>query len=468
MDDTANSAPSVDNGPGIQEVKPIQYEQDGIPLHVSRRIDPEAVLPAHLQACSIEQDIWRRLKSHPVPSPDITRDALRSDARTSDLFNRVLLAASDRETEILLHNQTRVFKEILGRTLESIWRFMGESWAPRTWGHRSMIEAFPSTEPSPTNSLSHLAQVTANTSAPLEPAPAAMSTPVAPSSSYTSATTIGPLGTGTPSPTASQPSRPAARKRPTAWKGIIAWLLTPKYLVLILTAIFVLTSSYFKMQVENMKSAITSYKEAADASQQLREQLGQAIGSAKTERDRLTDQIGRVTLESATLRNNVHERDTRLEGVRAQLTAADERIKDLREQLKKHQEKQADDVKTMQSQRDAMQGERDQANQKVASLDAKVKGLEDARDAVKKIGDERAAIIRDLQNQISTFQTANEGLLNRNAELEQSRTLLKFAKTYIYNTGNEIRSIWGIDKGNMEKYLKEYEAAEKTVTEVNN
>ena len=132
-----------DQGEIVQLEEGLVGRQGGI----ANEIDPKSVLPARLQTQSFDRDIWERIKSHPLRNPALFRDNIETDSDSREIVRQVINAAQQRETEILLHNQSRVFSHVLRHAVTQLSSFMS----------RPMIPAFAHAVPPPASS-----QVTVN------------------------------------------------------------------------------------------------------------------------------------------------------------------------------------------------------------------------------------------------------------------------------------------------------------------
>jgi hypothetical protein len=398
---------SADVVPGPEiELKP-EIDEAGVARMV-KHIEPAAALPAHLQDCSFDRDIWRRMRKHAVPHDYVERSAFQRDPKLDAFFNRVVVAASDRETEVLLHNQSRVFKEVLSRTVEGVLALLNTPPVPRAW----------------------YASV-----------PAVISVP----------------GIGG--------SPPSASVRKSKWKAVVAVATTPKWVLLATTVGFLVTSSYFKLQVSTLKSAIDSYKEAAGAAGELKDKLSLAVASAKDDRTRLEETVGGLNSELAAVRSSEHEKDLQLAGLRADKKNLEEVNGKLTTDLKKYQEAQAVDVKAKQAELDAEKAAHAIANVALAKADAEKKGLEDQIKTVRQESAERATLLSQQQLQIDGLRQANDSFFNQNAALQRDKTLLKFAMSFVSQVRRELGGVFSTpSKDTLRQYLNEFESAQKTVS----
>jgi hypothetical protein len=104
------------------------------------QIDSRSVLPAHLQNVSFARDIWKRIKSHPVVSPGIKRGELAENPETRDLIHCIMEAAIEREKEILLYSQARVFFEFMRRFTDFLHKpILLQDWARKENPHLNLL-----------------------------------------------------------------------------------------------------------------------------------------------------------------------------------------------------------------------------------------------------------------------------------------------------------------------------------------
>lgn len=100
---------------------------------VHPQIDPRLSLPEHLQSIPFDEDVWRRMAGSKFRHPKQTDKALREDAEMRDILRAAMAAASEREKEVLMHNQARVFSSLMHALAKSVGNFLSTPLAPNTW-----------------------------------------------------------------------------------------------------------------------------------------------------------------------------------------------------------------------------------------------------------------------------------------------------------------------------------------------
>jgi len=215
----------ADNGQIIvdAEVTESSFVQEYDNPHNGSRIDARLTLPTHLQDISYARDIWRRLKSHPVPVPALARSNLTNDPEIRELLHAMFEASNEREKEVLLHNQARVFNEILGRIVSNASAFLSSPIVLRSWAINGAT-------------------------APIATAGAAPNPPVSP-----------------------------------WWKKTILFFLTPQYVLFMVVAVFGFAAGWSQLQNYQLRKAIDDFETASKAS----ERTHKSLQEGKSENERL-------------------------------------------------------------------------------------------------------------------------------------------------------------------------------------
>jgi hypothetical protein len=417
--ENSNSEVSLDNGgpvqkilPGVEEATPPTPTLDSeIPYAIGIRIDSRSALPHHLQCKAFDTDVWERVVKHPIKNPALRRAELDQDTASRELVRQIMAAANEREKEVLLHNQERVFREIFGRALDAFWNFMNTPLL----SPRLMLANPPQARADSNNSAESIA---------------AERPPVAEISN---------------------------------WKWLFAKLLTPKYILLILSAFLAATTGYSQLQVKNLEQAIKTYQTAAEASTDLREGLSKAVDAAKDDRAKLNDKILSLDEELASVRNAEHQLEVANAGLQKERDMSKDAIMQLTAQLASFKEKQSDDVKAITKKAEDLQLTLADRDTKLAKDDAEIKSLTETKIGFQKASDEREKLMGQQADQLDALRSTNSELINKNAALEANKTLLSFAETCISNVRREAGSFFGMDKGKINQFLTEYDAAKKTL-----
>lgn len=306
-------------GAEVATPSPPQAEAPG-----SSPIDPKSTLPEHLQPVSYSKDIWQRVKSHPIPNPNLTRSELQDTPETREIVRQVIAAGEEREKEILLHNQARLFQEILGRVLYTAWQFLG--------------------------------------------------TPLYP-------------GAGPPAPLLEQgkneqPTQARSAQEP-KWKRLAKsaglGLLTPKYYLLGALLFFMFASGYSFMQVEALKRAVETYKLAASATEHAQFELESLSNSYETDKAKFAEDLHRSDARISELEKT----ESRLLGEKAELESAlslntiTEATLDESQQMLVDAKKQVDDLTTLSERRRVrLDDATDQVRQLAQSLEDRTRQME--------------------------------------------------------------------------------------------
>jgi predicted nucleic acid-binding Zn-ribbon protein len=123
-----------------KEQQPPEKETEINPTDEVRKIhpiapiaDPKLALPEHLQTTSYDEDIWSRVKNSPLRPPSATTKSIRENAEFRDAFRAVMAASSEREKEVLLHSQARVFSTVLAAIGRHVSFFLNKPLTPKSW-----------------------------------------------------------------------------------------------------------------------------------------------------------------------------------------------------------------------------------------------------------------------------------------------------------------------------------------------
>lgn len=110
-----------------------EFETTSQPVHA--QIDPRLSLPEHLQTTQFDEDIWRRMTGSNFRHPLLTARALREDPDSRDLLRGAIAAASEREKEVLMHNQARFFSSLLYALARNVGNFLNTPVVPNSVKH---------------------------------------------------------------------------------------------------------------------------------------------------------------------------------------------------------------------------------------------------------------------------------------------------------------------------------------------
>jgi hypothetical protein len=379
----------------------------------SRAIDPRMALPAHLQGKSFEEDVWDRVKNSPLRNPNLYSKKLDIDAGTREIVRQLLLAASEREKEVLLHGQARVFREILGRTFDAMRAFLG-------------------------NSL-----ISEHTLRSILPFQRTISEPE---------TASGAEGGGD---STSKTKFDAAK--------VISKLLTPKYVLLILSAILTVATGYSRIQVKNLQDAIKSYETAAGATDDLRGRLEQEIASSKLEREKSNAHISDLNAQLMVAQNNSREASIQIATLQKENEILKQEAIKATADLKTAHDQQSGDIKVVQSKLDDLQAKFQNDETSLAKAQAELTADAEWKKTMLATSDTREGLLSNQAIEIDTLRQQSSKQMNEITALGVDRTLLGFAETFIQNVSGEADSWGNMDKGKVQQWKEEFTSAKKNL-----
>ncbi|WP_299735304.1 hypothetical protein [uncultured Roseobacter sp.] len=133
MQDNSETEPVASS---VEVVEPTNLTPDTANEHlptIHPQIDPSLSLPEHLQSIPFDEDLWRRMAGSKFRHPKQTDKALREDPDMRDILRASMAAASEREKEVLMHNQARVFSSLMYAVARSVGNFLNTPLAPTKW-----------------------------------------------------------------------------------------------------------------------------------------------------------------------------------------------------------------------------------------------------------------------------------------------------------------------------------------------
>ena len=242
---------------------------DSDTVDIPIRFGADSALPTPLQGIPYSKDVWRRIKSHPVVSPKLKRDELADDSETRELVHTILEAAGEREKEILLYNQARVFSVVLQSVIDGFGKFLSRPVVP----------------------IKRIA--TANNSS---------------ESDATGAESDG------------------ASKRP-LWQSILISFLIPKYIIFVVLAVLGLAVGFSQWRNYQMQQTINTLKESGEAAEISRNSLNQLRDEYKIMQDRAAKEQQNVQKELSRLRENNFTLETKNASLNETIKSLNERLK---------------------------------------------------------------------------------------------------------------------------------------------
>lgn len=368
------------------------------------RLNANSALPAHLQGRSFDRDLWDRVRSHPVRNPTLSKTKLDDDVDTREIVRQVMAAANEREKEVLLHNQTRVFREVLGRVFDTLGAFLSRPLIPAEWVTRTIrpSDAGAETNPKPTESMA---------------------------------------------------------------KRILMAMVTPQYIFLTLGIMFAAFAGYKQIQVQNLRDAIESYKLSAASTDAVRNEMKTLVENIETERVAWTKKEESQNVELARLRTDHLEATQTLAAIEQQLIGAkDENVK-LKGSLLAYQDKQSDDVKQLQGKYDVAEAARQKLETDLAATRVRNESLSKEIDSLNGKVAELQEFIKQRETELDGVRKNYSDQFTKRAALENQSTILRFAESALYNIRQEANGFGGMNKDRVRQYLQEFDSAKQTVVQ---
>ncbi len=118
------------------EIVEVIEENDDRELFIHPNIDPKLSLPEHLQSIEFNDDIWRRASSTKLKNPYLNVKYLKENPETRDLIRSLIAAASEREKDVLMHNQARYFSGLLHSVMLATGSFLNKPLTPKSWSSK--------------------------------------------------------------------------------------------------------------------------------------------------------------------------------------------------------------------------------------------------------------------------------------------------------------------------------------------
>jgi hypothetical protein len=377
------------------------------------QLDPTLLLPVHLQGISFSNDIWRRMREHSFKGTGI-KARIQQDAEIRDLLNIAILAALDREKDVLLYHQARVFQHLLWRSFEGLRSFMNLSLLPPSW-LASPKAALPSLVPS---------SVVAN----------------------------GPV----------VPPTPTTPSDPPWWKEWLATLLTPKGLLVVATFFFACVTGYSYVQIETYKDTIAAYKQASEANES-------TMKSFTNEKTLQAESLRKKDEALAKAQKEVVDAEARYLDTKGKLDAKtgvadllERRLKELDQEKQNLEAKQTNLDKKILDERNSLQKELGVIRQQLATESANAKNKDEQLQAEKKRLEANNKTLSELQAQLKAFQDKSGKVWEENLQLQKKASLLLFADVFVGRM-RQAASYRSVDPFTISRALEEFDTARNAI-----
>jgi len=384
--------------------------REGLHRHLlEQSINPSAARPAHLAGVSFSQDIFRRMSESGMHSRFLEFSKLRSESQI--VATQIILAAQERESEIVEHNMARVFAHVLAATFESMRSFM-----------RTPLVAIPSP------------QAHSRTNQEGERRP----------------------GTGT-GPTGGQGSR-ADEPKESLWRRALVAVVTPQYILLAVAAFFGFATGYSQLKIANLESAIESYSRAADAATTLKDKLTEVNASYEGERSRANQKIVELTQRLAAVENDKHRLELERQDLRTSLDLSRGEIASVRSELNQRRGEESDELQRRASELSALRAEQKMTTEALSKAQVEVAELKADKQILENGRSQLNSLVSERTRQLDLFRKDVHRLSIEVERLRSKEVLLEFSETFIAHMRKEVGPWNDPDEEDIQQYLKEYDA----------
>lgn len=380
-------------------------------------LDPQSTLPQHLQGKSYEHDIWQRVRESPIRNTCLTRDSLAKNVETREIVRQIISAGNEREKEILLHNQARLFSQILSDVIRSAQRTLSTPLpvVPRTWIEETERPSITHAATSDSNDLSV------------------------------------------------EESKPASQSRWTRsiLQNIIVSLITPKIFIFISVAFFASAAGYSQLQIKNLKDTIDTYKDAAEASRQTALELENLIDSMEKTRDEMNAQVAELDERNVVLANENRKRREELIGLKAQNKSNLIRISQLQSELKTSQKEESEKLGSV---REQLRSALEKNTQLTANL-TRSKDREESERSRRIVAEDQ---VDEYQKMTGSHSSEKEelklrirALILKNEKLSSSKALADLGEILFSGVKKQIGPLTEPNKEELKQYIREYEVGKR-------
>tara|TARA_R110002072_G_scaffold187361_2_gene344122 strand:- start:358 stop:1707 length:1350 start_codon:yes stop_codon:yes gene_type:complete len=378
-------------------------------LTVEAELLPSAARPARLGGRSFAQDVWGRVQS----SPQGYRlgDASQLDYKTHLLASQLLLAAQERESEIVEHNQARVFAQVLRGALEAMRGFMAKPIPvlPASW-----------TQPPPLASAE--SREVDDTAVPVNQQPEV-----------------------------------------SLLKKVLIAFVTPQYILVAAVAVFAVAAGYSQLKIKNLESAITSYREAAGAADTLKERLEGLNKTFDEDRSALDLKISELTIRMAKVESERDQVEQALNSKQAELLSSQTEVKTLEERIATRQEAESDRVKALQTSQEELQAQLLASQKDLSEVKVREASLKAQGENLEKTQAEYEKLIKKRNGQLDVFRRTNRQLAVEVERLRSIKFELQFANTFVRHMRREVGTWNDPDEDDIIQFLREYDSAVKAI-----
>lgn len=329
------------------------------------RFGPDSALPTALHSISYAKDIWRRIKDHPISIPSIRRDELSQNPQTRELIHSIFAAAESREKEILLHNQARVFAEVLNRVVSSVGRFLDKPVIDLKREERTPISITEQSESDENN------------------------------------------GTDVANPQTMMNGLFSQR----TGKAILEWAVTPKYILLAVVTLLGLTTGYTQYQKQQLKATITDLQAGNDIAGKLKNSLLELKENYEKRASEYALELQNVSSSKLSLEEKIRTLERENTRLSTEVAQAKKRLEDEKITETEAQKKADDAIKDLATNKE-----------RVKQLELQLSNSESQKK-------NSIAAVKEMRRMIGDFESRSVALASDNANLLKYRNGFSVVKT---------------------------------------
>jgi len=383
--------------------------------------DPVESLPPHLRDSSLHQDLLKRTKDrarrYGLLWLPISKEPIEgSDVR--EALHTMASVASEREAELRLYHQSRVFQQVLGRAVNAIGTFVSEPLpiVPRTW--RKAVAS----KTHPTNVQ------------PKKDADTKESDSEEPSSESASTAEDTP-----PKPLANEVFR----------KFVIA-TVTPKWILLAATAILLTATGINQWRIVAKDQMIAQYEASAKRADDTKRELELSIQTHGEE-------IAQSRRESGDQRHRATTAEQKASELTADLAAAEERASILEDRLSQ----QAEDDTEADKQISEIQDELQEAKTSLATVKAQLLASQSRNKELISNTSKQDEVIAKFQQQQGAVQIDLSRIRIQTASLQRKASMFYYSEKLAESVRRQTKWHSNPDKKALLESLKDYDSARK-------
>ncbi len=399
----------------IQSKKEVENNELEI-QNISHIISPQSSVPSHLQLTDFDSDIWQRIGNHPIRNPNLRKNSLNKDPESRELIRQLMAAANEREKEILLHNQARVFSQVFANALDSMKSFMNSP-------------------------LMHIS-----------------------SEKHLNVTNEQSIPESTHKDSLEENNQEIESNKKGIWTNFLVTLITPKYILAIATFVFGSLAGYSQLQIQNLEKAVQSYQEVEKSFQSNNQSLKNQLNNIEKERAISKNENEKLTERLAMLETVKRKKELNAISLKGEVKSLSKLNIELKKELNSTRKKESTIISDLRKRIDTKNNVISNIKVELSSYKSQVKSLLIQKQEAQKTSSEFRSFAESRSKEIDELISLNQTLAVSNQRLKSKNTLFDFAETFIDKMRNQIGMMTNPNEDEIEQYLKEYDSAKKNLT----